>query len=73
MIKAQKNFPEKLYAELYAVEADLYLKQRQYEGAIIPIELAIENTKDKALKARYNYILAQLHQQKVKTPKQLNH
>lgn len=68
VIKGQKNFPEELYAELYAVEADLYLKQKQYESAIIPIELAIENIKDKALKARYNFILAQLHQQKGENP-----
>lgn len=68
VIKSQKNFPERLYSELYAVEADLYLKQNQFDGAILPLENAIEYTKDKALKARYYFILAQLHEKKGESP-----
>jgi tetratricopeptide (TPR) repeat protein len=62
VIKGNEKFPESLLDELYATEAHLYWKQKQYPQCIESLSLAAEATKDKALKARYNFILAQLHE-----------
>ncbi|MEM6964831.1 MAG: tetratricopeptide repeat protein, partial [Bacteroidota bacterium] len=48
--------------ELAPVEADFYLKQKKYAQAIEPLERAIDLAKKKRLKARYAYILGQVHQ-----------
>ncbi|MFN3940124.1 MAG: tetratricopeptide repeat protein, partial [Chitinophagales bacterium] len=61
VIKGKKDFPEVLYDELYAVEADLYMQQRQYTSAIEPLVKAIEYTKSKTLRARHYFILSQLY------------
>lgn len=61
VIKGQKNFPEELYDEMYAVETDLYMQQKQYTSAVEPLTKAIEYTKSKSLRARYNFILSQLY------------
>lgn len=42
--------------------ADFYIKQKEYEEAIPHLEEAIELEKDRQKKARYAYIIAQLHQ-----------
>ena len=62
VIKGNTKFPEDLLDELYATEAHLYMKLGQIPQTIETLNLAIEVTKDKALKARYNFILAQLHE-----------
>lgn len=49
-----------LYASVYA---DLLLKKRQYQEAIPFLEMALEREKEKALKTRFSYLLAQLYQQ----------
>lgn len=61
VIKGKKDFPEELYDELYAVEADLYMQQRQFATAIEPLVKSIEYTKSKSLRARYYFILSQLY------------
>lgn len=49
-----------LYASVYA---DLLLKKKQYREAIPFLEMALEREKEKALKIRFSYLLAQLYQQ----------
>lgn len=49
-----------LYASVYA---DLLLKKKQYREAIPFLEMALEREKEKALKTRFSYLLAQLYQQ----------
>ncbi len=63
VLKSRENFPTWLLSELYAVEADLYLKENQNANAIKPLIAAIENSDDKKINVRYNFILAQLYAQ----------
>ncbi len=48
-----------LYAAVYA---DLLLKKQQYKDAIPYLEMALNREKDKAMKLRFSYLLAQLYQ-----------
>lgn len=61
VLKSRENFPTWLLGELYSVEADCYIKENQHANAIEPLMAAIENTDDKKLVVRYNFILAQLY------------
>lgn len=61
VLKSKENFPQWMLGELYAVEADGYMKQGQLENAIEPLTEAIKYTEDKKLKGRYHFILAQLY------------
>lgn len=61
VLKSRENFPAWLTGELYAVEADCYMKENQHQNAIEPLQTAIEKTDDKKLRVRYNFILAQLY------------
>lgn len=61
VLKSRENFPTWLLGELYAVEADCYIKESQRSNAIEPLILSIENTEDKKTIVRYNFILAQLY------------
>lgn len=61
VLKSRENFPKWLIGELYAVEADLYMKEGQQANAIEPLINALKNTSDKTLTNRYNFILAQLY------------
>ncbi len=56
------NTSEEVRAELDGVRAYMLIKQKQYESALPHLEKAAENTKDKEQRARFTYILAQLHQ-----------
>lgn len=49
-----------LYASVYA---DLLLKKTQYREAIPFLEMALSREKDKTLKIRFSYLLAQLYEQ----------
>ncbi len=40
----------------------MYIKQKKYTEALPALDLAIDKSKDKKLKARYAYIAAQIHQ-----------
>lgn len=63
-MKNEKEFPAKMKDQYYAVVADFYLKQGDDSMAIKPLEKAIELTKrrNKKVKARYMFILAQIYQ-----------
>ena len=63
VLKSKENFPQWLLGELYAIEADGYMKQGQLDNAIEPLTEAAKYTEDKILKARYFFILAQLYAQ----------
>ncbi|MFC0875512.1 tetratricopeptide repeat protein [Saccharicrinis sp. FJH2] len=56
------NFPIRLSGEFAAISADLALKREQYKDAIPYLKEAIAEQKDKKIKRRYLYILAQLYQ-----------
>ncbi len=61
-LKSDPSTFKEVKRDLAPVEADFYLKQKKYDQAIAPLELAIDLTKNKGDKARYAYIVAQLHQ-----------
>lgn len=61
-LQAETKLPKSLKAELSEVNAYYYLKQKQYESAISPLEGAIALSKKRKMKARYAFILAQIHQ-----------
>ncbi len=63
VLTGTQEFPEDLNAKLYSTQADLYMKQEQYDRAIEPLTIAVENVKKKDEKIRWTYILAQLHQE----------
>ncbi|MEL6922697.1 MAG: tetratricopeptide repeat protein, partial [Bacteroidota bacterium] len=46
-----------------AAEAHLYLRQKEYEKSVNPLVKAVDLAEAKKDKARYSYILAQIHQQ----------
>lgn len=54
--------PYKLRPEVQAVTAHYWISQKEYTKAIEPLTKAVEGTKNKGIKNRYVYILAQLHQ-----------
>jgi tetratricopeptide (TPR) repeat protein len=56
------NTPEKLKGDLYATYAHIYLREKNYDNAIVALKSAVEGTKNKKKRARYAYILAQLYQ-----------
>lgn len=63
-IRAAKDFPkERSYEREFALaSADLYIKREDYPQAIKQLTKGIALTRDKLAKARYIYILAQLHE-----------
>ncbi len=56
-------FPKRLRDDLFALEADMFIRQERYDDAIAPLDLAIENAKSKAFRTRLIYILAQIYQE----------
>ncbi len=63
-LRNAKDFPKEKAFQLdfAAVWADFYIKKEDYHGAITLLKRAITLTKKKAIKARYNFILAQLYE-----------
>jgi len=61
VIRGNEDFPNALLGELEAVQAHLWLKQNKFENAIESLKLTVENTKPKADRIRYSFILAQLY------------
>jgi len=51
---------EDVKAQLVAVQAYFYIKQKRYSSAIPPLQKAVEMTKDRETKARFSYIIGQL-------------
>lgn len=63
LVTAKKNnFPEALKGEYFLIEADYYIKRKQYKEAIQNLAIAINFIKKKKDAARYHYILAQLYE-----------
>ena len=58
----QKNLKGDNVGLYAAVFADLMLKKRQYREAIPFLEMALDREKDKTLKTRFSYLLAQLYE-----------
>lgn len=65
------KFPEQWRGLFNATFADMYIRRNKFPEAIGHLEEAIAKTKKKALKTRYTYILAQLHQATNNMPKAL--
>lgn len=61
LIEAKNTFPD-IRAEVEPVQAYLYLQQGEPQLAIPHLEQAVEMTSKNDGKARYAYVLAQLHQ-----------
>ncbi len=61
VIRGNEDFPKALEGELEIVQADLLLRQKKFEAAIIPLQLAIDMTKPRLDRARYTFILAQVY------------
>lgn len=55
------DFPGSIQGGLDATWADFHIKHDNFEEAIVSLKKAIENTKNKSARIRYNYILAQLY------------
>ncbi|HIE15836.1 MAG TPA: tetratricopeptide repeat protein, partial [Bacteroidales bacterium] len=62
LIDGDKDFPKKLKSELYAVYADLYLKQKKYNDAVNMLNKAIKYKPKKNNRVRYQFILAQIYE-----------
>lgn len=58
-----ENFPEKQTGHYAAAMANFLIKKEEYAAAIPQLEKAIANTKNKRVKTRWYYILAQLYEQ----------
>lgn len=63
VVNADKTQTKTQQGEVKASYADLYMHTGNYPNAIKYLEEAIPLTKSKKLRARYNYILAQLYEQ----------
>lgn len=63
--EVEPDFPSDLKDELYAAEADLYIRMEKYDKAIENLKLAIKFTKKKRSRARLTFILAQIQEKKM--------
>lgn len=63
VVNADKSLSNSQQGEVKASYADLYMHTGNYPNAIKYLEEAIPLTKNKKIRARYNYILAQLYEQ----------
>ena len=61
-ILSNKRFPKKLKKESTLVAADLHIKTKEYDKAILDLLSVTKTIKNKRKKVRINYILAQLYQ-----------
>lgn len=62
-IMEDKEFPEYLKSEAYALYADIYIQEKKYDEAISNLKTAREFKTKKRNIVRYTFILAQLHQE----------
>lgn len=56
------NFPSRLKPDLEEVDAYWFYKQSIYDSAAVHLEKALSNAEDKADKARWEFLLAQLYE-----------
>lgn len=62
-LRNDKEFPKKFQQELSALAADYYIRRGDYDNAIKELTKAITLTKKRKTKARFTFILAQLHEE----------
>lgn len=62
-IMEDKDFPEHLKSEAYALYADIYIQDKKYDEAIQNLKAACNYKTKKRNIIRYTFILAQLHQE----------
>lgn len=68
-----KDFPEHLRSELFALYADIFIRQSKYDEAINHLLLAVNFTTKKKTLVRYHYILAQLYKEVEVNEKAVEH
>jgi len=56
----EQGVPKKYSSEYNALHANFYIKKRNYDDAITKLTKALETTKKRETKRRFNYVLAQL-------------
>lgn len=59
---AEPSASKVVLREVPIAQAHLFLKQKRYDAAVPYLQLSIQRTNKKKLKARYTYILAQIYQ-----------
>ena len=59
-LSTESRFPSEYKEDLNATYADYYLKQNELSAAIPYLQSVLNNSKDKNIKTRYTYLLAQL-------------
>ena len=62
-IKPTPQFPKKLKDDLAIIYADMYLRKKDYANAKEKLVDAIDITRNKKMKTRLTYILAQIHEE----------
>ena len=60
-LEADDVIPPRVYEELPVARAYYHMKRENFEQVIPFLEQAVERASDKSLRARYSYIIAQLH------------
>jgi len=68
-MQSDRGFPRKLEKELARATADLYMKQKDYPEAIKYLDISLKKPLSGKIKARLQYILAQLYQETGETTK----
>lgn len=61
-LKADPVFPERLYPDLYEVQAWWFYKKQQYDSSAVYLEKALNNAENKQEEARWEYLIAQLYE-----------
>jgi len=56
----EQGVPKQFSSDFNAVYADFYIRKHNYDEAITKLEKALETTKGRETKRRFNYVLAQL-------------
>jgi len=56
----QEGIPKQYSSEYHALYADYYIRKNNYDEAINKLSKALETTRSKAERRRFNYVLAQL-------------
>ena len=63
-LEKEPGVPDDILSQLPGLRADYFLQQKDYNNAVPALEQAIEFSKDRKLKARLSFILAQVYQMK---------
>jgi Tetratricopeptide repeat len=61
-LKTDPVFPARLYTDLEEVQAYYFYKQEMYDSAAVHLEKALPNATDQQERARWEYLIAQLHE-----------